>query len=171
MQIEIIKVDTENKGKYQCATVAYKSADGKIEGKKVMSFGPSKDVFKVVAQSQPGDCFDVKSEKVGDFWNWTGIVSSGKSLPETVGSTTTRAASVTPRSTYETPEERAKKQVYIVRQSSISNAIALLTHNTPKGVVDENAVVEVAERFTDFVFNGNDESASYLALPEAPTVE
>jgi hypothetical protein len=59
---------------------------------------------------------------------------------------------VSPKSTYETPEERAKKQIYIVRQSSIGSAIDMLSvgsKSPPK--VDE--VIAVAKQFEEYVFN------------------
>src|SRR3990167_10443937 len=175
MQInaEVIKVDVENKGKYRVANVAYKNPDGAVEGKKVLSFGPSKDVFKIVSEAQPGDKFVIESRKIPgkdgqEFWNWVGCEAAGTSVGEAsanstsslgqvrVGSSTgTKVGSTSPRSTYESPEERAKKQVYIVRQSSISNAIEFLTGTgKQRSVVNVSDVLELAKQFEDFVFNG-----------------
>lgn len=53
-------------------------------------------------------------------------------------------------STYETKEERAVKQRYIVRQSSISSAIELLTSNGLESTVGD--VLNVAKQFEAFVF-------------------
>ena len=76
MLITVINVEVENKGKFRQAIVAYKGPDGKVEGKKIVSFGPSKEVFPVISEAQPGDVFDVKNEKVAgsdgkEYWNWT----------------------------------------------------------------------------------------------------
>jgi len=175
MQInaEVIKVDVENKGKYRVANVAYKNPDGAVEGKKVLSFGPSKDVFKIVSEAQPGDKFVIESRKIPgkygqEFWNWVGCVASGTSVTDEVtanrsginnsGQTNApavRGSTSSPRSTYETPEERARKQVYIVRQSSISNAIEFLTGTgKQRSVVNVSDVLELAKQFEDYVFNG-----------------
>jgi len=65
-------------------------------------------------------------------------------------------AHVTPNPN-ETPEERAKKQVYIVRQSSLSNAISMLASNSvvlKKGFTTQDAI-ETARQFEAYVF-GND---------------
>lgn len=53
---------------------------------------------------------------------------------------------------FETKEEREKKQVYIVRQSSISAAIALL--KTDKKVPTSFEILETAKQFEQFVFGG-----------------
>lgn len=158
-------------GKYSTATVAYKDGNGKIEGKKVMSFGPSADVFKVVSQAQPGDLFDVKSEKIAgkegkEYWNWTAIETTGKNVGQGSQKGQTSGSATPTRSTYETPEERAKKQVYIVRQSSLSVALELHKHNNPKAAIDFASVVETAQGFEDFVFNGVDEAEQALKAIE-----
>lgn len=53
---------------------------------------------------------------------------------------------------FETKEEREKKQVYIVRQSSISAAISLL--KTEKKVPTTFEILETAKQFEQFVFGG-----------------
>lgn len=54
-------------------------------------------------------------------------------------------------STYETPEERAKKQVYIVRQSSLSNALTALAIGA-KTPPKPDEVIELARKYEDYVF-------------------
>ena len=66
------------------------------------------------------------------------------------------------RSTYETPEERAKKQVYIVKQSSINAAIQLLSVGAKQPPSTELVLTE-AQKFVDFVFAEKKESL--LDLP------
>lgn len=163
MQIEIlqVKVDTKankNGGAYQLAEIAYKNLnDGKVGGKKLMSFkDPS--VFSKLAEAKMGEVFEVKSEKIGEYWEWThvsrAIIVSQQTSP--VGNTasesaTTSSFSKTPlRTTYETPEERAKKQVYIIKQSSVSSAIALLSVGAklPPALSD---VLKTAQEICNFV--------------------
>jgi hypothetical protein len=55
---------------------------------------------------------------------------------------------------WETPEERALKQVYIVRQSSIANAIALLAVEGPGITPDVEWVIATAKTFENYVFDG-----------------
>ena len=56
MQIEVLKVDVENKGKYRQAKVSYKRDDGKVDAKFLVSFA-NKDVYKTMTQTQPTDAF------------------------------------------------------------------------------------------------------------------
>jgi len=161
MQIEVLKVDVENKGKYRQAKVSYKRDDGKVDAKFLVSFA-NKDVYKTMTEAQPGDAFDVTWEKdEKGFPQWAQVSSLGKATGEGVGGGGNQkvesVARTAVRSSYETPEERAKRQVYIVRQSSISNAIAFLAAREPKGVdvsSDENTVLSLAEIFAHYVFNG-----------------
>lgn len=150
MQIEVLSVSVEDKGKYKMMEVAYKS-DGKVTSKKVMSFGNAADVFKRLTNAKPGDTFDIKSEKNDKgYWDWI-------SISDGTGSMTAAkpAGNATPKSTYETAEERANRQVLIVRQSSLSNAVEYLALNTKK-VPSVQEVVEVAKFFESYVFGKQD---------------
>lgn len=148
MRIEVIDVKVENKGKYRVANVSYKGPDGKPEGKKIMSF-TYKDVFKAMSSAQTGDLFDVKLEKNDKgYWDWTEVVGEGKNL-EPISSGFQKAVS-TARSTYETPEERARRQVYIARQSSLQRAIELATANGQHPVTEED-IIASAKKFEEFV--------------------
>jgi hypothetical protein len=151
-QIEIVKVDVERKGKYSTASVSHKTADGKIDNKKVQSF-TYKEVFNTLSQAQPGDLFEIESQKIKnekdgkEYWTWTSVNSVGKA-----GTTSGPSMAKTVKSSYETPTERAARQVYIVRQSSISNAVAYFE---AKGDTrfDPDAVIDVAKRFEAYVFS------------------
>lgn len=61
-----------------------------------------------------------------------------------------------PKSTYETPEERAVKQIYIVRQSNIASAINLLSVGA-KSAPPVDAVLEVAKQLEAHVFGSTKE--------------
>src|SRR5690606_25981004 len=103
---------------------------GKTETKKLMSFGPQKDAFDMMINAAPGEEYTVTVHKNDKGYNdWTSVTPGVSSEPAAARSAPAVPArgNPAPRSTYETPEERAKKQIYIVRQSSISNAIDLLT--------------------------------------------
>ena len=62
MQIEVVSVSVEDKGKYQMATVAYRK-DGKLGEKKLMSFGGGVEAYKVLSKAQAGQVFEVKAVK------------------------------------------------------------------------------------------------------------
>ena len=175
MKIQILSVSVTTKtGKkaYQNAEVAYKNLDfGKVEAKNITEYSK---VFKQVADSAPGQIYDVTTEKDnGGYWQWTTMTrtldTEGTSAPTGAPPTSnSRApANTAPRSNYETPEERAKKQVYIVRQSSITAAINILSVGAKTPPKKED-VVELAAYFTDFVF-GKDTSSEKTDLFDLPS--
>ena len=161
MKIKIIAVEAANAktkaGKdYKFLEVTYKnlSFDNKTETKKLMPFG-SKEVFKEIENAGAGDVFTLLREKDNDgFWQWIGISAGDVELETTTAPTATaapKAGGATPaKSTFETPEERAIKQVYIVRQSSISAAIDTL--KTDKKNPSKEEVVELAKYYESYVF-------------------
>jgi len=98
-----------------------------------------------------GDVFDiaqVKNEK--GYWDWTAATPATaiKEVPADVGGAKT--ASSAGKSTYETSEERAARQRLIVRQSSLSNAVDILTVGAKTLSVEQ--VLDLAEQLTDWVF-------------------
>lgn len=154
MQIEVLSTSVEDRGKYKQLEVAYKGGDGKVSSKKIMSFA-APDVFKLLSASKQGDSFDVTTVKNDKgYWDWTTVSPGGST-----GGSVKAAGSPAPRSTYETPEERANRQVLIVRQSSVSSAIEFYKLNAKKqpSVGD---VVEVAKFFENYVFGKNTTPAS-----------
>jgi hypothetical protein len=177
MQIKIVDVDvqqgTTKAGKpYEFLEVSYKNLtfEGKAESKKVMPFG-SKEVFATLKAAVKGDVFTLLREKDNaGYWQWTGI-EQGDNVPMAASPAPSnagpaKAATPAPKSTFETPEERAKKQVYIVRQSSISAAIDTLKTDKKAPSVDE--VIAVAKIYEAFVFgiNLDSEPAKLPDLPE-----
>lgn len=160
MNITILSVDIKTvptaKGSYQTADVAYKnnSFQGKVEGKKVMSFGATKDSFSTLALAQPGESYEVtivKNDKGYNDWVSMAKAEAGASSPAVSAPAGGKAPAATPRSTYETPEERAQRQVLIVRQSSLSAAVNLLLAGAKTPPLVEN-VLAIAKQFEDYVF-------------------
>ena len=183
MQIEVVANPVSTvptaKGSYQVIDLAYKnkSFQDKLEGKKVMSF-TNKDVFAALQKASFGDIFEisrVKNDK--GFWDWTAANSGGDVPVQSSGgaspmasnnnATSVKTGNVTPKSNYETAEERAARQVLIVRQSSISSAVEFAVANKIK---DEEEVLRLATRFVDYVFgkdNPNKESVP-VGIDEPP---
>jgi hypothetical protein len=162
MFIEVVDVVREDKpssngkGTYGVLTVTYRS-NGKIAEKKLMSF-TNPTVFKHFEKATKGDQIDVtsvKNDKTG-YWDWTAIGSGdAPSAPQSQGTATpTRVTG----SNYETREERAAKQKYIVKQSSLSAAVALLTvgAKTPPSAKD---VIALADEFVNYVFDNTEAEA------------
>jgi hypothetical protein len=142
------------------------SFDDKAEAKKIMPFG-SKEVFATLKNSSNGDVFTVLREKDdAGYWQWIGIASGDVQIERASSGATAapaKAATPAPKSTFETPEERAKKQIYIVRQSSISAAIDTLKTDKKSPTVEE--VLAVAKQYEQFVF-GTGALAATEKLPE-----
>lgn len=152
MHVIINSVSIENKGKYKVAKVEFTS-NGAAKKQQVVSFGDSAEVFSKLVEAKAGDAYEVTVKKDGNFWNWVGIA------PAPVGSTSATSAGnpIPPRGNYETPEERLRRQVYIVKQSSISSAIDFLKHN--KKNFDLEEIFLVATRFEEFVFAKKQQTA------------
>lgn len=154
MQIQILNVTINTKptakGSYQEADVAYKNKTfgDKVEGKKVMSFGAGAPSFKVLATAQAGEVFDVEVVKNDKGFNdWVSMTKATTTSPATVG---TVRSTTTPKSTYETSEERAIKQAIISRQSAINSACNILSVGAKKLEVDD--VLKVAQQLNDWVY-------------------
>lgn len=144
-------------GVYNEFLVTYKnkSFQDKIETKKLLDFA-AKDVYNVLQNASFGNVFEIQREKdASGYWQWTGIVtdteSTGAFTPQPQGNPMKPAttSTPTPKSTYETPEERAARQLIIVRQSSISNAIAAL--KTDKIQLNADDIIALAIKFENFV--------------------
>lgn len=147
---QVETVPTKNGKSYQTVEVAYKK-DGKIEGKKIMSFvNPS--VFKEVQKLKNGDKANVEIEKDDKgYWQWRSISIGGETPAQLDAAQPTAAKSV---SNYETREERQQRQQFIIRQSSISSAIELIKKEEWNGTSSVEEVLSIAEQFVHYVNNG-----------------
>jgi hypothetical protein len=148
VSITKVEIETAPKG-YKVATVNYLK-DGKEELRKIMSFAAPK-AFEVLAglTDFPVDA-NITLEKKGQYWNWTGVEVGGKaSAPQAKASTGKVIGS-----NYETPAERARRQVYIVRQSSVASAIEYFKGRDPKGIqVNPQEVIDTAKVFEQYIFD------------------
>jgi hypothetical protein len=177
IQVEILSVGqpkhmpVPGKAGYFKMDVAYKD-NGKVGGRPFVSF-KEPQVFEALKELKPGDTISVGMEKEAgsdgrEYWVWKEITKvEGDSSPEEQTSSTPRSApqtsqTATPNSTgakavgkvigsnYETPEERARKQVFIVRQSSIDQARSYLEGTDSS--FDE--IFKLATTIEDYIFNG-----------------
>ena len=171
MQIQILSVDVKTvptaKGSYQTAELAFKnlSFQGKVEGRKIMSFGAAASTFKVLTASSAGDVFEIEVVKNDKGFNdWVSAIPSVAGAASPAASTTSSAGSKTAapaaRSSYETPEERALRQVLIVRQSNISSAVALLSVGGKSALKVEDVLV-VAKQLEQYVFGTEPDTSGF----------
>lgn len=143
--IELVDIGAPKRdGKLDKMVLVYRR-DGKTTERKLVAIGKTKEVIQKLQQFSKGDVVEVEMEKVGDFWNWNDVVKvEAPKAAEVKGNSYQR------QSTYETPEERAKKQVYIVKQSSITNAIAILNAGGQKYELAD--VLGLADQLVSYVF-------------------
>lgn len=174
MLINIIDVaepqtNTNRNGRqYQSLEVAYKDDQGRVSSKKLMSFS-NPDVFKAAQTWEKGDNVNIAMEKdENGYWNWTKVLADGEVAPAptntgAVASSTSDSKPKTTRvtgSNYETKEERALRQTMIVRQSSLSNAVATLaTHNSP---LSPDQVITLASKYEKFVMGTMIDGKGYV---------
>lgn len=160
LQIQIVQTDQTDKktstGGYKQLEIAYKnlSNQNKMESKKIMSFAQPM-AFASLAGSKQGDVFTIKSEKneKTGYWDWLEAVQSAPGAPTSpVAEAKTSAGATHYKSIYETPAERAKKQVYIVKQSSLSAALKFMEVSEAKEFTHQD-VIDLAQRYTDWVLS------------------
>lgn len=174
MQIQVIATTIETKPtqkgtSYQQLEVTYKnlSYQGKVESKKLMSFGANANAFKTLADAPTGSQWEVTVVKNAQGYNdWTSVVAASAapaSSPQTGAQARTQPGQT--RSTYETPEERAQRQILIVRQSSLSAAVSTLAVGAK--TVKPDDVIAVAKQYENYVFDIKDPGPSgFEDLPD-----
>lgn len=138
---------------YQKLEVAYKDSFGKVMSKLLLPFGDQKAAFDSLESAQVNSVFTITVIKNAKGYNdW---VSAVQAPPGTVASLADAAkqpasTAVSVKSNYETPEERAKRQILIVRQSSLSTAATVLSIGA-KSVPTPDSVIALAETFYAWV--------------------
>ena len=158
MQIQLISTSLSTKptarGSYQELEVVYKNLtfQGKVESKKLMSFGAGASSFKTLSEANQGSTWDVTVVKNDKGYNdWTAVSVANGSAPVAAAATGTGKPNPTPKSTYETPEERAQRQVLIVRQSSVGSAVTALSAGV-KSPPKASDVIAYAKELEAYVF-------------------
>ena len=165
MKIKVIKTSVEwqekGKSKWQKLNVVFHNeATGKVDGRNILSF-TNKDVFNALATASKDDVFELT--EVQNAKGYPEVVKVEKldsggfgpvAVPASAPDNGTKAVAA-PRSNFETPEERAKRQEYIIRQSSLGHAISVLTvgATVPPNLSD---VLGLASEFVNFVFDKPD---------------
>lgn len=156
--VQEVTIEDVKKGKnsWQVASVVYTTPKGDNKTKKVVSFS-NPGVFATVKDITSGTEIEVDFVPDDEYYNWAKVTKLSNAEPTSVPSKIavvpqSRAATTT--STYETAEERKFKQLLIVRQSSISNAIEYQKIRGDE-LWNTDDVIETAKTFVDFVY-GND---------------
>lgn len=173
MKIQIISTSVETKptakGSYQQLEVVFKNLtfQGKVESKKLMSFGANAAAFKALSGASSGATFEVTTNKNAQgYIDWVEVTTASA---DSAAPAASKATTTTPRSTYETPEERAQRQVLIVKQSSLSAAVSTLSVGA-KSVKPED-ILALAQRYTDWVFGLDKADAGPTGFGDLPDFE
>lgn len=161
-------ITKQSGGSYKGIKIVYKDKEGSYK-EQVMHNNALKynSAMKATLNSlNAGDTFTMTKEKEGEFWNVKSIVAGAieKAVSEvkssgSVGATTNRS------STYETADERARRQVFIIRQSSIANAVAYCGHFMKDGedIPAPQVIIQIAKEFESYILSGD--SGSIEDLP------
>lgn len=163
------KVKKQSGGTYDAWELVYKSTEGEIKNfqKPVQGLKFVKGLKEALESLAQGDEFTATLEKnAGGFWDVKSIVKGLVVEAAAPQASPARQAQTTNNyqgRDYESKEERTAKQEYIIRQSSVSSAIAMLSvgaKSAPK--VDE--VLAVAGEIVAFVYGKS-------AAPEVTDME
>jgi hypothetical protein len=161
-----VQVPKNGGGFYPGARFAYRDDTGALKEK-----GFHQNVFKFnsglktqLLNLKAGEQFVMNMEKEGEFWNVKSVLPAEKATMVQSATPTVDGKTnpyVSPKSNYETPEERAKKQVYIVRQSSIT---AALTFATGKKISTVKEILDIAKQFEAHVFGEEFDDGSIATM-------
>ena len=88
------------------------------------------------------------------------VAGAASPAASTTASAGGKTAAPAARSSYETPEERALRQVLIVRQSNISSAVALLSVGGKSALKVEDVLV-VAKQLEQYVFGTEPDTSGF----------
>jgi len=166
-----IQVAKNGGGSYKGCRLAYRDENGALKEK-----GFSEQAFKFIPQIKTalmnlktGDTFTAEVVKEGEYWNWKSVQAGGalppvadKDVPATGKATPYQA----PKSTYATPEERAQTQVYIVRQSTLTQAVALCSANAPYFKKERTTadIIAIAKEFEAHVMGTYFDDGSIMTM-------
>lgn len=147
------------KASYSVFELIYKYGD-KTGNKNIMEF--QKAAFAALKDAQQGDWFDVTTEKSADgkYTNWTAVVPSTADAPSAVSAAKAPSSGSTGRASGgwqgETAEERAARQVMIVRQSSAATAERFVSATRGSDGTVQDLLI-VAKQIEAYVFGKSEE--------------
>ena len=133
---------------YQVCELGYRTDDGKTKGMRIFNIVKNRAIFEAASNAKVGDVLEAQfqqSEK--GFWEFGRLAATGEKQATTAVSNSNAPA---PRGNWETSEERAAKQDFIIRQSSISSAISFFEGAKARPAVED--ILKVADQFRNYVF-------------------
>ena len=166
--IQDVRVETVQKSpknRYEVATVVYTTNRGEQKEKKVMSFA-NPGVFNLIKGLTPPTEVMVTYVEGDQYYNWAKVELVTNDPKEVKPTTTPAAGGKVLGNQYETREERHTRQLHIVRQSSLSNAIAMLTPGA-KTALKVEEVIDLAQQLVDFVYESNEDDLEAITSDTA----
>lgn len=156
-EVSDVKTVAKGRNSWQEVTVSYDGKQGSKD-KTLRSF-TDKECFAFFTGKDDltGVLVEIDVKKEGDYWNWKGATlrdfpngkkASGDSSDTPSGRNTGNVAGK--KGDWETSEERAKKQQYIIKQSSAGLAREYL-NDTTHGEYSLDQLLEVASTITRWV--------------------
>lgn len=150
---------------YHIIEVIYKPSDGgPAKTQKLVSFNNPK-VFDDIQTFDNGDKIwinTIKNEETG-YWGWQEVSKEpieGAPAPAQrrasggAKAADKQAGGKVVGNNYETPQERGRKQIYIVRQSSVDRAMATKGDLDPFKKADMKKILDTAEQIEQWIFRG-----------------
>lgn len=153
-----------NGGSYQGTRLMYRDDGGQLKEQNFtnQTLKYNAQIKSTLSNLSAGEKFVMIKEKEGEFWNVKSIQKANEVVVGGPQISAQAKPTTSPKSTYETPEERARRQVLIVRQSSISSAVEFVNGLSKTAEHTPEKVVEVARIFESFVM-GTDEAGMETA--------
>lgn len=148
---------------YEFLDIAFKNNtyQGKVEGKKLMPFGENANAFASLKDAQNGQSFNITVVKnTAGFNDWTAAAAGeagtapGPEVSQVYQQSKQASPSPQPArtNTFETPDERAKKQLSITRLATLNTAVAALSPGAKSGL-KESDIFELAKKMENYVYD------------------
>jgi hypothetical protein len=168
LSIEIgVAVNKRDGGTYQGWRLVYRNSEGKTEeiAKPMAGLKYQPALGEALKKLAAGDEFTAEMEKnASNYWEVISV-RKGSEMPSEAAGTTVQPAAKKEYKTdksgnWETTEERAARQVMIVRQSSLGHSVALFTGCHKEGDrITSKDVLKMAETFEAWVLRKPAEDA------------
>lgn len=134
---------------YHTMSVSYKNDKGQVGSKNLVSYAYP-EVFAFFRSKARGSKVEVTVVKnAKGYLDWTAAADSDGTMPMNSGPTTVSRPTPTKSSSYESKEDRDQRQQWIIRQSSLAQAVASL--KTDKATVNPKDAIALAEQYESWV--------------------
>lgn len=147
------KVQSKKKGKafWKEFTVEYTGDKGDKE-KRFMSF--DKEQYELGQSLEEDKSYEIQLEKDGEYWKWVGADEVDGDGVDDDDDTAKVKAKVAEKKATKAVVDWEKKDLQIARQSMIKAAVEFHSRDATAENVSFQDVIETAQEFVDYVYNG-----------------